>query len=115
MSSLESSRRPDRDRLERQVRQTDEVQPGHRQPRGAGNGTQHPRRNHQRLRLHGRRHIWYNFFYNLVYLFYWLQPRMNSDRVSTTNVFQMSIINSNGNFLLFKITLVQCQNVHVYR
>jgi hypothetical protein len=40
---------------------------------------------------------------------------MNSDRVSTTNVFQMSIINSNGNFLLFKITLVQCQNVHVYR
>ena len=70
LSSLESSRRPDRDRLERQVRQTDEVQPGHRQPRGAGNGTQHPRRNHQRLRLHGRRHIWYDFFYNLGYLFY---------------------------------------------
>jgi hypothetical protein len=62
LSSLEPSRRPDRDRLERQVRQTDEVQPGHRQPRGPGNGTQHPRRNHQRLRLHGRRHIWYDFF-----------------------------------------------------
>ncbi len=100
MPSLEPSRRPDRDRLERQVRQTDEVQPGHRQPRGAGNGTQHPRRNHQRLRLHGRRHIWYDFFYNLVYLFYWLQPRMNCD----STVFLKYVnnkFNSNGNFLLF--------------